>query len=312
MIEYFPIPGFSKYRISRNGVVYSELSEGTLVGSINGSGYFFYRMLGDDGKTKSIGAHRLLALAFLPCENPEEMVVNHINGNKLDNRVENLEWCTYQENAEHAGAMGLTTKCIPMLVRDALTGEVVRYASIAAGARALNLTKDAALHRIRTAGQRTFPEGKQYMAEASGYEWSDVVDVQFGRKRRVLLKSFEGKGILEFGDQSSVAAFLDVSQASVSKWLKADQPVLPGMWQIKDASVGEWREVKDPLLELEKTTGWKIVVVFNDDVRKVFMSAADCARHFGLRPTALNYRLQSRGATVFKDGFRYSYYSDIL
>lgn len=83
---------------------YSVCADGTIFrnGSIvtahpNGRGYnkvFLHNALGE---RKSRPIHRLVAEAFIP--NPLNLpVVNHINGDKLDNRVENLEWVTYQEN----------------------------------------------------------------------------------------------------------------------------------------------------------------------------------------------------------------------
>lgn len=71
----------------------------------------YYRtvLLMKNFEVKSYPVHRIVAMAFIP--NPDNLpVVNHIDGIKCHNNVENLEWVSYKENSEHAILLGLKTK----------------------------------------------------------------------------------------------------------------------------------------------------------------------------------------------------------
>lgn len=92
------IKDYENYSIYDNGEVFNELTQKFLKGSIGEHGYRYFR-LSKDNKKKMFYGHRLVAEAFI--ENPDCLpVVNHKDGDKLNNNVDNLEWVSYSDNTK--------------------------------------------------------------------------------------------------------------------------------------------------------------------------------------------------------------------
>lgn len=152
MEDWKNIPGYEGcYQISSNGkikslqrIVFREGHGGfkTVNGKIlpiyfDNNGYQI-AFLSKGGIRKTVKVHRLIAILFIP--NPDDKKqINHIDGNKSNNSLTNLEWCTQSENIRHADRTGLR-KCASgkdnghsIQVKDHVNGKV--YETITEGAR---------------------------------------------------------------------------------------------------------------------------------------------------------------------------------
>jgi hypothetical protein len=144
---YKEIPGFEGlYEVSNLGNIKNIKTSKVFAQSVNSKGYVQI-CLQKNKKQVSMKVHRLVALAFIPVTDSNKNQINHIDGNKLNNHISNLEWVTCKENIIHAHKTGLNNVSINCrnksieasnkIVLDTLTG--IYYTSCAEAAKIFKL-----------------------------------------------------------------------------------------------------------------------------------------------------------------------------
>lgn len=96
------IPNYSKYQITNFGRICKKENNTEILPSFTPDGYLNIKLLNDDNKRNTIRLNRLVAKVFIENNDPAKIEVNHKDGNKTNNRVDNLEWVTPSENQKHA------------------------------------------------------------------------------------------------------------------------------------------------------------------------------------------------------------------
>ena len=161
--EWRKVKGFENYSISNYGrlkVKKPNGSEKICSQQKTDNGYYYFKLNGICKKQK-MRIHRLVAIAFIDNINNYDQV-NHKNGNKWDNRVENLEWCNNSMNIDHrVNVLGYKSGKKEVL-KISLDGKLLeKYDSLEAAASANNVSK---------CNISSVCHGR--MKTSAGYKWS--------------------------------------------------------------------------------------------------------------------------------------------
>lgn len=305
------LPEYPDYLFTSDGNVYSKISKRNL--GTRQDGHYVSLVLANrkTGKQDRISRHIAIATAFHGRPVPPRNVVNHKNGIPGDDRPFNLEWVTHKENlgaATSSWGDGLTKT--PVSIRNAETYVVTHFNSVCEAARALEMSLDKVLYRVRQRGRRVYPDCNQYRYRDDEKPWDEPTVKQFGHNYSVLVKDIETGTVYEYASQRSAGEFLGVKDATISVWLKSgEQPLWNLRYMVKRSDdKTPWREINDPL----KDGNYLIAVIAIDvAIGKVYIypSCSSCAKERGLSVTTLSERLKTgRKDKVWKDGFRYMYY----
>ena len=132
-----PIKGTDgNYEISSMGRVRSNITNKVLKIYVNSAGYML-ATFPIDGVKKARQVHRLVADAFIPNVSGKPFI-NHIDADRTNNCVENLEWCTGSENALHSFKLGIS-KRYAHHEKAVVRSDGVVFPSVCAAARAIGV-----------------------------------------------------------------------------------------------------------------------------------------------------------------------------
>lgn len=304
-MEFKTIPGYhQRYRISEEGVVWDDVKHIALTPWISPHDYRSYSLYRPDGKKTVGNRHRLMMLAWRPIENMEDLVVNHINGIAGDDWLDNFEWCTYRENSEHAGRLGLTTKCKAVELKDTSNGNIYYFDSATAAAREMGVTKDRILYRCHHDKGRVYDDGLMYRF-AIDVEWGESYRKAEGRIRSVLVLELLTMTATLYRSLSEFADKANVCLATAHNWVtRENMPVLPGFIQMKYLEdPTPWRAVDDPYLDYELSSGTPIYVIHNKitNVTSVGCSLKDVSAVIGVKHTTIHMRFKQSKKRDFGD-----------
>lgn len=201
------------YSVSNYGEVRND-STGTLLGgTVANNGYVMVHLRQRIDKMCSV--HRLVMKAFQPREDMNDLQINHIDGNKTNNYIENLEWSTALDNMRHSFQMGLQPKQMKPCYQYDLNGNfIAEYANRQEAAALLNCDYSSIWRCMNNLQQHYFKwQFKDYKKDKIP-AWSNP------NRNIVYVYDDDGNFLTSYNSQKEAAKAFGVGESSISRYIK--------------------------------------------------------------------------------------------
>lgn len=201
----------TSYFITENGRCFNSNTGKFLKGQANVKNKYisFYLTL-PNGKKKRFFAHRLVAIAYIPNDDPNKTEVNHKDGNKLNNCVDNLEWVSAKENAQHALAIELR-KFDHVFCFNKNKELVAEYKTIGEAAEAVQVSRSIIINALnqepKVLSANFYWSRKPILGETREYK-------NLGKAKEVYQYDLNGKFVNKYSSTGEAARSLGISSNS--------------------------------------------------------------------------------------------------
>lgn len=292
------IPMYCRYMISREGTVFDTHRKRFLKATYS-QGYFKFELVDDLKNTYNVMRHRLVGYVFLDYpSNVDSMTINHINGIRGDDSVENLEWMTVAENIRHAVEMGLKDTPKPVMIENLVDGGVKVEFSLRHCSKAYNVSKLTLAKKLTQAPWF-------YQQWPYRFSFKDEKDREKGRTlTKALVRNMRDGSVTEYASLSECAKVLGLTLMMVNARINSEHDrVFPDGLQIRrKKDVVTWHEPEDVEKAIAQAGG-----TFSCDVRDCltgevsrYSSQEETSAALGIGRAAMHVWLSFEGKRVFR------------
>ena len=199
---YYYIPCFTNYLVNHADQVRSARTGELMATAVNSVGYVDLRLTRDDGYGTMCQMHRIKAWTFVsPPVMSDQMHVNHLDLDKLNNAVDNLEWVWPTENNQHARLLGAFGGPKSMKVLDIHTGEILRFSSMTAVAKHYGVLTSAVWAAVNSGVEQRVFRGR-YLVAPEDREFpknpKEVLNRKNGEPKVVLVKNHNTGEVIKY------------------------------------------------------------------------------------------------------------------